>query len=485
MKTYQVLLAAVMIVMVGVLGNTGILTLSALSLIAFGINQLKKADNYSKTVIGIGSLSAALLLTASIIFPEFSIGLTVPGAILAVTPVLGGDSVTETSDQSRDDVFVRDVDDKIHMIGVDDFPFTTMKYNLKKAKRATSQEIEWYEDTYYDREDSISGTVTAAAGTGPHTVTLANPSKFVKGNIISIPSVDPIAGNSQFDDLKLRIASINYANGEATTYVVNHTALPEIPDTSKVYRLTMAGSEHQAQVQTKHKIPDRYTNYVQRFMGQIEISKLKQMVKTYTDDDKNREMKKQVYDFRISEEMADLFGVKDRATDADDGSDVFYQAGIEAYAGQYFEYTESALTNADIISLCRTMFARNNGSKSRLWLVDDAMLEDILSVDFIQKQLDAGSTKVVLGVECQEIRTSFGKLYIKHHKGFAEAGRTYYGMVIDMANVYDRVMKDMHKTELKLKESGQKNVDATLVEKYKSLEVVNAKAHGIVKAVSA
>lgn len=449
------------------------------------------ATNSTSFIQSVGYLGAGALTLVSVVFPELS-GSMLPGFALAVTPVVGEGSVTSTQSEGNDDIFVRDVDNMVHMIGADDHPLTTMKHELgkkRKTKKASSHQVEWYEDDYYDRKDTISANNISAAGLGTHIVSVTDPSKWVAGNIVSIPGVNVTnydTDDSNIDDLRLYVKSVDYdsATGNMTVMVQNDTALPALTNGEEVFRLTVGASELQAQMQSQHKDPNQRKNYVQRFMGQVEISELKELVKTYTGDDRQREIKKRVYDLRGSIENADMFGISDFQT-ATDNSKTFYQGGIEQFAGQFITYTKGNLTHANLITWLRKIFARNNGTRKRIMFLDDLLYEDILNVPFISKQLEAKSSKVVWGVDCEEITGPFGTLYLKHHKGIAETGRSYYGQVVDLGNVWDRPLRGWKKEKLLLKESGQKNVKADLLTMYKSLEVVNAPAHAVIQGLDA
>lgn len=473
------MIAAMVGFMVGNSAVGAVLVTTGIMLVGHGLITLYKAENSRKAITAIGYLGAGAVTLASFLFPELS-GSLIPGIALAVTPVVGEGSVSTSQTEGTDDIFVRDVDDMVHMIGADDHPLTTMKHNLKKSKPATSFKVGWYEDDYFDRKDTLAAAETGAGGVGDHVISVTDASKWVPGNIISVPGVSVTSPDSQVDELRLFVKSIDYDTGNLTVRVQNDTALPALPDGEEIIRLTVGASELQAQMQAVHKDPTEKTNYVQRFMGQVEISELKELSKTYTGDDRQREIKKRVYDLRGQIENADMFGIPDVQVSTD-GSKIYYQGGLEYYAGQLLGYTPGALTHNNLITWLRKIFARNNGASKRILFADDYLLEDILKVDFIQKQLDADATKVVWGVECEEIVTSFGRLYIKHHKGIAESGRQYYGQVVDLGRVTDRVLRSWKKEKLLLKESGQKNVKADLLTMYKSLQVVNANTHAIIQ----
>lgn len=472
-KNISLFLFAAFLVLGVVLGNQFVLAIAGLALLTTAYTF--KGNRYfaaSLAVLGVFTLVGS-------VFPELSIGIVGTGGFLtAVTPVIGTQGYESGSDA---DIFVRDVEETVFMIGRDDFPLTTMKQNLKASKPTNSTKPEWLEDAYYDRVDTVKTAIvsTQAPTSGINTIVVDNPTKFVKGNILVLPGLLTESASNPAGELKAFITAINYSTGAISVRVLNNgtTGIPAVAAGAKLYRGSIAGNEMQAQTEVKHKEAQTKYNYVQRFMGQVETSDLRALLNSYGGDDGEREKKKQVYDFRTSMEFADLFGTPDITMDAEDNT-VFLQGGIEHYAGGYIEYTRGAITQATFNTWCRQIFAGNNGSKQRLFLVDEYMLEDILNVPSVDKTLSSKDSEIVFGVKVNKIETSFGTLLLKHHKGFAEFGREYYGLAIDMPNISDRILKPFNAYELNLKKTGQKNVaKAIFMETWKSLRVANANTH--------
>lgn len=498
MKNYLSLFVFAFLLIAGVvLGNQFFLAIAGLALLSMAYKRYERTQYVATAVYAVLGLSA--VMTA--ILPEFAGVIGTGGFMIAITPVIGEQSVLSATDPTgagdktgaRDDLFIRDVEDTVFMIGVDDFPLTTMQKALKTSKPLKSTKAEWYEDEYYDREDLVATAQTAQAqgdGTlaeGLNSFVVDNPNKFVIGNIIGIPAKLAESSTNPLGELKLYIKDINYSSGLLTVKQLNNgaNALPALADGDKLYRHSIAGTEMQAQVKPKHTEAVQYQNFIQRFIGQVETSDLRALISTYTGDDATRQQKKQVYDFRESIEYANLFGVPDEIID-NEGNLTYLQGGIEHYAKGYIEYTQGGLTQQTFNAWCKQIFSRNNGSRQRLLLVDEDLMLDILNVPSVDKTLSATSTEIVLGVEVNRINTSYGKLLLKVHKGFQSVGRFHYGMAIDMPNISDRILKPFSATELELKKSGQRNVvKAIFMEQWKSLRVANGATHTIIKGVLA
>ena len=108
-------------------------------------------------------------------------------------------------------------------------------------------------------------------------------------------------------------------------------------------------------------------------------------------------------------------------------------------------------------------------------------MANLMKVDTVLKQIEAKSTEVVYGIRFNKIETNHGVLLFKRHPLLALAGWSERGIVLDLNYIEKHTFKPMATRKLSLKESGQRNVDAVVIEETTGLILRYPDTHAIIK----
>ena len=242
-----------------------------------------------------------------------------------------------------------------------------------------------------------------------------------------------------------------------------------------------AKAEKDAQTTPYGILPDKSWNYSQIFMEQVEQSVYEALHKKEVEWGLKDFKAQSIFDLRESMEFTTLFGYRNKIFDPDDADYKYMTGGVTRYIDTELEYTLNSITDKNFVSWTKTMFTGNSGSDTRYFFVGSGLNQQLHSVGTITKQLEAKSTEVKYGITFSKIETNFGVFYIKHHPLLDRAGWTNNGLILDLNNIEKFVFKPMEVRELELKKSGQRNVDAFVIDEAFGLALRYPDTHAIVK----
>jgi hypothetical protein len=427
----------------------------------------------------VGLLGLAVLV--SIVAPEWASWLLSDGSgvLIAAVPIAGGvQTLTDQIDNNPDNL-ERDISDDVLLMQPDRFPLTTFMDNMKSARNCKAIKVEWQQADYFQRGDTIDDDNLAGSGGSPVVVKVANITNWAPSDIAYFP--DTLVDNTE---LRARVLEVNYADNTLLLKALTVNNIPALSTGDAIIRQSNAKGETDAMTAPRASDPLVEWNYNQIFMMQVEISKIRKAISTYSGDDELRAVRQQLYDFRNNQENSHLFGYRSQTTDPITGDKVWTMSGVVNYIDKNLDYNyhvDVGLSNRTFHSWCRQLFNDNAGSEQRLMLVDEYLMEALLNVSSIEKQLEAKKSEVVYGIRVNRIETSFGELLIKYHKGFAENGRSHFGIALDMNHVRPRVLEPMQSTPIELDKTGQRRVKANRTHVTRTLEVRYPKTHAIIK----
>lgn len=412
------------------------------------------------------------------------------GSAMAATTVLASNT-REATDTARprsatDPGHIdEDVSSFVTQIKPDDFSLDTILRSMESTEKAKDLVVNFEEVEFRGHQDAIGAAFTASGGTALSDkfvdITVDNPSLWVKGETIYVPSV-LVSGKP----LMLRVDTINSDNTLKVTAInVANNVVPSIADNTVLYRAATAYGELRAKAENKTLIPGNRYNYCQRHMGQVEEGYIRSQIDTKTGFNIQDQNFIRMYDMRTEMEKASIFGQRAKIWSQDENEYVYYADGIYHQLENQLEYTTAGgITNNTWIDWTRDIFADNSGAEDRVLFGGSRLIANILKISSVEKQLDADRVELVPGLKIMKVETSFGELYIKHHKLFDSMGHAHDGMVVDMTNIKRRVFAPLSQRPLKLREAGISNVNATLIEEIFCLETRYLDTHARIKNTS-
>ena len=419
-----------------------------------------------------------------------------------VQPIVGA-MTTEHLKQSGIDTV--DISQKISQIRENATPVDTILRRLPKIT-ANDWVVKFYENptrsnlikitTAFDPDTFYSGTTVSDQNYfGAAKMSIgAGAKNVVVGEMLICSSSLGADGNNQV----LRVIAKDVANGTIDVVSVNGTKsaanslvtrAAAIPAGEAMYLFGTAYGEKQAKVQPVQHLPEDADNYCQLHMAQVEetvfeaLNSTKEVPVGMLDYMANR-----LYEYKAKSEHTSMFGVQSKLEDplAEDGNNIIYtSAGLINFCG-YKRMGSGAINKLDkdtLIGIGKDLFADNNGSENRLWVVGGGVMENLMKNADFQKQMDAKNTEIVLGMKLNTIEFGFGRVHVVHHKGLNMIGRGNQMFSLDLSNIVRRVHEkfDMKWRDLDLITSGVSRVNAKVLEECYCLEVRNKNTHGFIE----
>jgi len=165
-------------------------------------------------------------------------------------------------------------------------------------------------------------------------------------------------------------------------------------------------------------------------------------------------------------EMSYIWGIRAQFVDKEDEERKFTCGGLASFMTKTINYTFSnGITNDIWVDWTQEIFADNAGSDTRFLFAGDDLLATISKIEGVNKQLEAKETEVKWGITFSKVETKFGTLFIKRHPLFGLAGQSKNGIVLDVNHLEEHEYFPLQFTTLELKKSGQRNANATVLQK--------------------
>lgn len=454
---------------------------------------MKTINNKMKYVRwALGAIFLVLTIGALMGGDLFGILSVAPGLMLGMAAgaadVLEGETpTTDTGRAASTSLYLDNISKKITEIKPAATPLDTILRNIGMVVPVKAWKTDWYQvDTRGISDTLAQGFDTSASGTydsttGIHTLEVTNIHIWsVDDNIL----VQDVAG-ADGGDLIVNIVSKNTTAKTMGVIPVNGFGvdakdLPDIPQGTTLIRIGNAKSELDAQTAPYTTYPQPDYNYCQIHMSQIEQSLYDKLHDKEVNWDITDFRAQSLYDLRRSMELTSLFGARGYVYDPEGNDYKYFSNGITRYITKSLGYTDGSLSNDQFMGWCEDIFVGNAGADQRIVFAGSDLLKQIMSVTFVQKQLESNKTQVLFGIKFNQIESNFGTLLWKHHNLLNDVGWSKKAIVLDINNIERHVFKPMQIEELLLKQSGQRNANAYRIDEAFCLATRYDDTHAII-----
>jgi hypothetical protein len=412
------------------------------------------------------------------IFDPSWLTITLTGTSLSFAAAAGttttGTATTETMKDSSANLPLSTISQKITEMKPSAYPLDTILRKIGEPVKTESWDYKWYNIDQRAIQDTVkttlSSTGTTSASSQIFELAVNNVVNWgVDDNLIFLTEAGVQITNTAGAAIVANIVAKNSAQNTITLLALNGNGtnsrdLPELAAGVQLVCIGNAKAEKDAQTTPYQAYPQDTFNYCQIHMAQVEQSFYEKIHKKEVNWSYNDYRAQSIYDMRRKAELTSLWGVKGKFYDPV-GDDYKYMSdGITRLITKGLEYSGSSITNDTFAGWGKDIFTGNSGSDKRIMFVGGNLMKSLLSVPTITKQIEAKQTEVVWGIRFNKIDTGFGELLVKYHNLFDVSGYADNGLVLDV-NYLEKVnFKEMSTRELSLKDSGQKNVQATLIE---------------------
>lgn len=281
----------------------------------------------------------------------------------------------------------------------------------------------------------------------------------------------------------IKIQPLNGDAGSGST--AGEIVLPSIPLNTRAVRLGSCKNELDAQTSPYAILPVKASNYMQIFMAQVEESTFQRIHAKEVEWNFSDYEAQNIYDMKAVMEQSFLFGYKAKFDDKVNAKERYSTGGVIRFITKALEYgtggTDRTIDNATFVDWTQSIFAGNSGSDVRYLFGGNGLMANLMKVDTVVKQIEGKQTQVKWGLTFKEIETNFGLLRFYHHPLLDQAGWADRGIVLDLQFVEKHTFKPLSSRRLDLKASGQRNVDAVVIEETTGLILRYPDCHAIIK----
>ena len=255
-----------------------------------------------------------------------------------------------------------------------------------------------------------------------------------------------------------------------------YDCIPALPLNTPMIRMGRAAAELDVQTPQFESLPQKAQNYCQIFKMQVEQSTLMKIADKEVEWTLSDQEEAAIYDMRLGMEKSFLFGIKTQIYDYRKKENVMLTEGIWHQAGKDFSYAPDTFGQDTLISLMRTAFTGNAGSKRKVLVGGSALIETINKLEYT-KVVNARDTVTRWGIDFTEICSKFGRLYVLLSEVFDECGMDTAGLITDPAYLQKYSHLPFGTEALDLKSAGVRNTDATVLTEASCLVLRYPKAH--------
>jgi hypothetical protein len=410
-------------------------------------------------------------------------GLTL-GAIAAPGEVIVGETPsTGAVDKASPDLLREAILKKVIQTHPSSYPLDTLMQYMSQQS-TPSWEFRAYDTPYLPYRSTVKTASAGALAPGdPVDLSPANIEHVRNQSCLFFKS---ISGAATKDGKWLAVHVINVQRGGTllmTVIPLNATGdlMPAIPADTEFIIGPIAANELDMQVESQIPVPQNYSNYNQLFMCQMEIGEyeeahLKEVgwgwsdIQDYT-----------IMDFRFRRTISYYLGYAAKFVDSNRQVEKYSTGGIGRQMTR--QYTApSVWTEADFVDFSEEVFIGNKGSLKKICLFGNTLISNISKVNFVQKQLAAGSTEVVFGLTFNKIKTNYGELLVHYDPLFTEMGMPDQGVVLDPEFLVRTNFHGIHHDKIDSKHAGWKRAKIESIAEASAALLRNRDAHLWIKS---
>jgi len=412
----------------------------------------------------------------------------VTGAVIASDPVTVEDVKAGSADLDTD--YISKVITEMRPAAT---PLDTILRNINKDVKIESFKSDFYSVSTRPLYDTVNTAyVSQGDGATSYALKVDTPSMWTVDDTCLFRGVLGVDGL----DLLCLVIDKSVTNSTITIQPMNGFAgsgsqagneiLPTagIAKDIRIVRCGPAKNELDAQTSPYAIIPVKDYNYMQIFMAQVEESVFQKMHSKEVQWNFKDYQVQSIYDMRATMEFSFLFGYRKQVSDLTSAKERYLTGGMWRSITKDLEYgtggTDRTIDNSTFVDWTKSLFTGNSGADTRFLFAGDGLMANLAKVDTIIKQIEAKQTETKFGITFNQIETNFGKILIKHHPLLDQANYGDYGIVLDLNHVEKHVMKPMSTRPLSLRDSGQRNVDAVVIEETCGVILTYPDTHAII-----
>lgn len=413
------------------------------------------------------------------------------------------------------DYYQKQINKRICEMKLESCPVDQILRSANRTRKADSMIIKYYRIGQRPVKTTLAEDIIATSNGVGNEVKPVNPKCFDNMDTILFPGVKGYMSDGLTEDpyhpLMVRVVGrttqgypiVVAINGKKTSD--NRFDLPAISAGETMLRLGRAAGERDVKTGSYYTMPEPSEQYCQRFIMQVEQSKIEQMLKTVVDWDFLKQERVAMDDMRGGIERSGLFGVKGRISWSESGEiyttgGIFWEAGKDLEIGHWQPKVEvgsngekTPIVNADGKTVYEyvinqkelTAFVNaviqdaGNGSRTKLFFVDNLIYQALANLKADNRIImQHESNYRNWNLDFESFSTMGTKILIYRHDSFNYMEMDGMGFCLDPRYLEKWVFGDWERKEYDLRNLFVRNSDAVVMTEYSgwTLEFPNAHA---------
>jgi hypothetical protein len=427
------------------------------------------------TLFGVADGSA--LMGAATIFPQDG------GAVALDVPA----SVTRAHTDSPD-LLVETIEREVTKIRPHEVVLDTISRHVTKSEHTNNQVVKYYSIDVIELSTTVSTAITNSNTGYQVELNTADNRIFARDQTILVKGVsgykeDGVTVDPN-EELMLYVVGRS-ANGRPNVVAVNGQissgvmVIPPIAVGTEVIRAGRAGSESQIQTDAYSGIPTPSTQYMQKFMAQIEQTTFFKMSDKEADWTFSDLEEDAIFDMKRTMNLSFWYGKKRvlvvQNSRANRPEETYFTGGIWNLAGKEYSFGGLPVDENNIVGMMKAAFVGNATSKKKIFIVGSELLEKFEQIDY-KKVVYVGTRQQAYGLEFTSIVSKFGTLLVVHDQTLNELGWSNNGFILD-ADYLKKWSMGWRVNDFNFRESGQSDSDGRALIEPCGLTLKNPEAH--------
>ena len=416
----------------------------------------------------------ATAMTADVILPEG--GGAVRQGEAAELSGIGGDS---------QNLLLDTIDEKVTKIRPYEAVLNTISRHIKDTKTSNNQTVRHYAIDVIDLTATLSAAITA--GQTQVALSTSNDSIFASEQTILVDGIPgykedgaTVEPNSQ---LTLYVVGKDAGNHPLVTAINGKGSagdiIPAIPKDTKLIRMGRAGAETQIQTDAYSGVPTDFTQYLQKFMAQVEISELFKRADKEVDWEFTDLEEEAIADMKRTQNVSfwkqARRRIRKKNAHTSKAEDIYLTGGIWPQAGKDFSFGGQPVDVKNIVTLMKHSFTGNASGKKKIMLAGSDVVEAFEQVEY-NRVVTVGSKIEAYGLEFNSIVSKFGTLLVVHDESLDDMKMSDKFFILD-ADFLRKWTMGWRVNNFDFRKSGQADADGRGLMEICGLVLKNPKAH--------
>jgi hypothetical protein len=394
-------------------------------------------------------------------------------------------SVTRAHTDSPD-LLLETIEKKVTKIRPHEVVMYTIASQSRRKEHTNNQVVKYYSIDVIELSTTVATAITG--GTFQADLNTADNKIFARDQTVFVSGVPGYKedGTTVDPDNELMLYVVGRSSGGVPNVVAVNgpisggiMVVPAIAVNTPVTRAGRAGSESQIQTDAYSGIPTPSTQYMQKFMAQIEQTTFFKMSDKEVDWTFSDQEEEAIFDMKRTMNMSFWYGKKRmivvQNARSNKPEEVYFTGGVWNMAGKEYSFSGLPVDENNIVGLMKSAFVGNASSKKKVFILGSDLLEKFEQIDY-RKVVYVGTPQQAYGLEFSSIISKFGTLLVIHDQTLNDLGWSDRGFILD-ADFLKRWSMGWRVNNIDFRGSGQSDSDGrTLIEPC-GLTLKNPEAH--------